>query len=99
MKKLILTTAALALTAGHGPRPRRRPVGHRGAYDAVGTSFNDDGGIDGFERELGVRTRLRAGPLTCEWVEERLGLRSSQTFRLGETRRRFTRGHVESTTA
>ncbi|MCW9043694.1 MAG: transporter substrate-binding domain-containing protein [Pseudopelagicola sp.] len=70
MKKLILTTAALALTAGiasadgHGKTVR---MGTEGAY-APWNFVNDAGEIDGFERELGDELCKRA-KLTCEWVK------------------------------
>ncbi|MBR9842000.1 MAG: transporter substrate-binding domain-containing protein [Rhodobacteraceae bacterium] len=70
MKKLILTTAALALTAGiaaadgHGKTVR---MGTEGAY-APWNFVNDAGEIDGFERELGDELCKRAS-LTCEWVK------------------------------
>lgn len=70
MKKLILTTAALALTAGmalaagHGQTVR---LGTEGAYPPY-NFINDKGEIDGFERELGDELCKRA-ELTCEWVK------------------------------
>ncbi|WP_137702041.1 transporter substrate-binding domain-containing protein [Marimonas lutisalis] len=69
MKKLILTTAALALSAGmalagsHGQTVR---LGTEGAY-APWNFINDKGEVDGFERELGDELCKRA-ELTCEWV-------------------------------
>ncbi|KGB82722.1 amino acid ABC transporter [Rhodovulum sp. NI22] len=69
MKKLILTTAALALTSGmalaesHGMTVR---MGTEGAYPPY-NFINDDGEVDGFERELGDELCSRA-ELTCEWV-------------------------------
>jgi len=69
MKNLILTTAALALSAGmafadsHAKTVR---MGTEGAY-APYNFINDDGEIDGFERELGDELCKRA-ELTCEWV-------------------------------
>ncbi|MDQ2089167.1 transporter substrate-binding domain-containing protein [Marimonas arenosa] len=69
MKKLILTTAALALSAGlaiaasHGATVR---LGTEGAY-APWNFINDNGEVDGFERELGDELCKRA-ELTCEWV-------------------------------
>ena len=69
MKKLILTTAALALTAGlamaesHGKTVR---LGTEGAYPPY-NFLNDDGEVDGFERALGDELCARA-ELTCEWV-------------------------------
>lgn len=69
MKKLILGTAALALTAGmafadgHGKTVR---MGTEGAYPPY-NFINDAGEVDGFERELGDELCKRA-ELTCEWV-------------------------------
>ncbi|WP_295314596.1 transporter substrate-binding domain-containing protein [Roseobacter sp.] len=69
MKKLILTTAVLALTAGvafadgHGKTIR---MGTEGAYPPY-NFINDAGEVDGFERELGDELCARA-ELTCEWV-------------------------------
>ncbi|MDF1801882.1 transporter substrate-binding domain-containing protein [Thalassovita sp.] len=65
MKKLILTTAALALTAGMAMADTVR-LGTEGAY-APFNFINDKGEIDGFERDLGDELCKRAG-LTCEWV-------------------------------
>lgn len=66
MKNLILTTAALALTAGVAFAETVR-MGTEGAY-APYNFINDDGEIDGFEREVGDELCKRAG-LTCEWVK------------------------------
>ena len=66
MKKLILTTAALALTAGIAAAETVR-MGTEGAY-APWNFVNDAGEIDGFERELGDELCKRAS-LTCEWVK------------------------------
>ncbi|WP_227267412.1 transporter substrate-binding domain-containing protein [Roseobacter weihaiensis] len=69
MKTLILTTTALALTAGlafadgHGKTIR---MGTEGAYPPY-NFINDAGEVDGFERELGDELCARA-ELTCEWV-------------------------------
>ncbi|WP_300038084.1 transporter substrate-binding domain-containing protein [uncultured Roseobacter sp.] len=69
MKTLILTTAALALTAGmaladgHAKTIR---MGTEGAYPPY-NFINDAGEVDGFERELGDELCARA-ELTCEWV-------------------------------
>ena len=69
MKKLILTTAAVALTAGmaladgHAKTVR---MGTEGAYPPY-NFINDAGEVDGFERELGDELCARA-ELTCEWV-------------------------------
>jgi polar amino acid transport system substrate-binding protein len=69
MKKLILTTAAVALTAGmaladaHSKTVR---MGTEGAYPPY-NFINDAGQVDGFEIELGNELCARA-ELTCEWV-------------------------------
>ncbi len=65
MQKLILTTAALALTAGLAFADTVR-MGTEGAYPPY-NFINDKGEVDGFERELGDELCKRAG-LTCEWV-------------------------------
>ncbi|KAA0920188.1 transporter substrate-binding domain-containing protein [Aquicoccus porphyridii] len=65
MKNLILTTAALALTAGFAMADTVR-LGTEGAYPPF-NFLNDAGEIDGFERELGDELCARA-ELTCEWV-------------------------------
>ncbi|WP_299676917.1 transporter substrate-binding domain-containing protein [uncultured Roseobacter sp.] len=69
MKQLILSTAALALSAGmvladgHGKTIR---LGTEGAYPPY-NFLNDAGEVAGFERELGDELCARA-ELTCEWV-------------------------------
>ncbi|MEM9582395.1 MAG: transporter substrate-binding domain-containing protein [Pseudomonadota bacterium] len=69
MKKLILATTALALSAGiafadgHAKTIR---MGTEGAYPPY-NFLNDAGEVDGFERELGDELCARA-ELTCEWV-------------------------------
>ncbi|MEM9579206.1 MAG: transporter substrate-binding domain-containing protein [Pseudomonadota bacterium] len=65
MKKLILTTTALALTAGLAMAETIR-MGTEGAYPPY-NFINDAGEVDGFERELGDELCKRA-ELTCEWV-------------------------------
>ena len=65
MKKLILTTAVLALTAGMSFAQTVR-MGTEGAYPPY-NFINDSGEVDGFERELGDELCKRA-ELTCEWV-------------------------------
>ena len=65
MNKLILTTAALALTASMGMAQTVR-MGTEGAYPPY-NFLNDKGEVDGFERELGDELCKRAS-LTCEWV-------------------------------
>jgi polar amino acid transport system substrate-binding protein len=68
MKNLILTTAALAITAGMSFADGHAVVrmGTEGAYPPY-NFINDAGEVDGFERELGDELCLRA-ELTCEWV-------------------------------
>ncbi|MEX5727007.1 polar amino acid transport system substrate-binding protein [Rhodovulum iodosum] len=69
MRPIILGTAALALTAGialaasHSMTVR---MGTEGAYPPY-NFINDNGEVDGFERELGDELCKRA-ELTCEWV-------------------------------
>ncbi|NNK17505.1 MAG: transporter substrate-binding domain-containing protein [Sulfitobacter sp.] len=69
MKKLILSTAALALTAGlafadgHAKTIR---MGTEGAYPPY-NFLDDNGEVAGFEREVGDELCARA-KLTCEWV-------------------------------
>jgi polar amino acid transport system substrate-binding protein len=66
MKKLLLATAALALSTGfamadaHGKTIR---MGTEGAYPPY-NFLNDKGEVDGFEREVGDELCLRA-ELTC----------------------------------
>ncbi|QIE44051.1 transporter substrate-binding domain-containing protein [Pseudohalocynthiibacter aestuariivivens] len=66
MKKLILSTAALALSAGMALSADTVRLGTEGAY-APWNFINDAGDVDGFERELGDELCKRA-ELTCEWV-------------------------------
>jgi polar amino acid transport system substrate-binding protein len=68
MKKLIVTTAALALMSGMAMAESHTVVrlGTEGAYPPY-NFINDAGEVDGFERELGDELCSRAG-LTCEWV-------------------------------
>ncbi len=68
MKNLIMTSAALALTAGMALADGHSVVrmGTEGAY-APWNFLNDAGEVDGFERELGDELCARA-ELTCEWV-------------------------------
>ncbi len=65
MKKILLTTAALALTGTMAMAQTVR-LGTEGAY-APWNFINDAGEVDGFERELGDELCTRA-ELTCEWV-------------------------------
>ena len=68
MKKLILGTAALALSATFAMAESHSVVrmGTEGAYPPY-NFINDAGEVDGFERELGDELCKRA-ELTCEWV-------------------------------
>lgn len=68
MKKLILTAAALTLSAGMAYADSHSVVrmGTEGAYPPW-NFLNDAGEVDGFERELGDELCKRA-ELTCEWV-------------------------------
>lgn len=66
MNKLILTTAVLAITATGALAQDVVRMGTEGAYPPY-NFINDDGEVDGFERELGDILCERAN-LTCEWV-------------------------------
>ncbi|GAB5449150.1 transporter substrate-binding domain-containing protein [Gymnodinialimonas sp.] len=68
MKKLILATTALTLTAGMALADGHSVVrmGTEGAYEPY-NFINDAGEVDGFERDLGDELCARA-ELTCEWV-------------------------------
>jgi polar amino acid transport system substrate-binding protein len=68
MKKLILGTAIVALSAGIAFAGSHSVVrmGTEGAYPPY-NFINDKGEVDGFERELGDELCARA-ELTCEWV-------------------------------
>jgi len=69
MKKIILSAAALAITAGmamadgHAKTVRMATEGAYAPYNFI----NDAGEVDGFEREVGDELCKRA-ELTCEWV-------------------------------
>ncbi len=69
MKTILLSTVALALTAGlafadgHGKTIR---LGTEGAYPPY-NFLDDNGEVAGFEREVGDELCARA-ELTCEWV-------------------------------
>ena len=65
MKKLMLATALLALTAGIATAQTVR-LGTEGAYPPF-NFINDAGEVAGFEREVGDELCKRAA-LTCEWV-------------------------------
>ncbi len=66
MKKLTLTAALLALTAGSAFAQDMVRLGTEGAYPPY-NFINDGGQVDGFERELGDELCARA-ELTCQWV-------------------------------
>lgn len=66
MKKIILSTAALAFSANLAMAQDVVRLGTEGAYPPW-NFINDSGEIDGFERELGDELCTRA-QLTCEWV-------------------------------
>lgn len=69
MKRIILATGAMALMAGmafadgHAKTIR---MGTEGAYPPY-NFLNDNGEVDGYEREIGDEMCKRA-ELTCEWV-------------------------------
>ncbi|MGB0658781.1 MAG: transporter substrate-binding domain-containing protein [Mangrovicoccus sp.] len=65
MKHLVLSTAIFALSAGLAHAEIVR-MGTEGAYPPY-NFINDNGEIDGFERELGDELCKRA-KLDCEWV-------------------------------
>jgi len=68
MKNLVLTTAAIALSAGMAFAGSHSVVrmGTEGAYPPF-NYIDDNGEVAGFERELGDELCARA-ELTCEWV-------------------------------
>lgn len=66
MNKLILTAAALALSAGTALAQDVVRMGTEGAYPPY-NFINDKGEVDGFERELGDTLCAKA-ELKCEWV-------------------------------
>ncbi len=66
MTRLILTAAAASLIAGTAAAQDVVRMGTEGAYPPY-NFINDDGEVDGYERELGDLLCERAG-LTCEWV-------------------------------
>lgn len=67
MKKLILASAALALSASFAFAQDSVRMGTEGAYPPY-NFINDAGEVDGFEREVGDELCARA-ELTCEWVK------------------------------
>ncbi|EDM71111.1 periplasmic binding protein, putative [Roseobacter sp. AzwK-3b] len=66
MKKIILSTAALAFSANLAMAQDVVRLGTEGAYPPW-NFLNDAGQVDGFERELGDELCDRA-QLTCQWV-------------------------------
>ncbi|WP_375257756.1 transporter substrate-binding domain-containing protein [Citreimonas sp.] len=66
MKTLILTTTALAMTAGMALAQDVVRLGTEGAYPPY-NYLDDSGEVAGFERVLGDELCARA-ELTCEWV-------------------------------
>jgi len=66
MNKLILTAAALALSAGTAFAQDVVRMGTEGAYPPY-NFINDKGEVDGFERELGDTLCAKA-ELKCTWV-------------------------------
>ena len=66
MKHLLLSAAILAASAGISAAQDVVRLGTEGAY-APWNFINDNGEVDGFERELGDELCKRAD-LTCEWV-------------------------------
>lgn len=65
MKKLLIGAAIAALASGAAWADTIR-MGTEGAYPPY-NFVNDNGEVDGFERELGDELCMRAS-LTCEWV-------------------------------
>lgn len=66
MKHIVTIAAALAITAPVAFAQDVVRMGTEGAYPPW-NFINDDGDVDGFERELGDELCARA-ELTCEWV-------------------------------
>ncbi len=66
MNKLLLSAAALAMSAGFATAQDVVRMGTEGAYPPW-NFINDSGEVDGFERELGDELCARA-ELNCEWV-------------------------------
>lgn len=66
MKKLILTGAVLAMTAGVAVAQDVVRMGTEGAYPPY-NFINDKGEVDGYERELGDKLCEMAS-LNCTWV-------------------------------
>ena len=69
MKRIILATGAMALMAGMAfaeSHAKTIRMGTEGAYPPC-NFLNDNGEVDGYEREIGDEMCKRA-ELTCEWV-------------------------------
>jgi len=66
MRKIILSTAALAISASMAMAQDVVRLGTEGAYPPW-NFINDSGEVDGFERELGDELCKRA-ELNCQWV-------------------------------
>ncbi|MBC7132848.1 MAG: transporter substrate-binding domain-containing protein [Roseovarius sp.] len=66
MTRLLISAAALAVLAGGALAQDVVRLGTEGAYPPW-NFINDQGAVDGFERELGDELCRRA-QLTCEWV-------------------------------
>ena len=66
MRKLVLSAAVVAATAGMGLAQQVVRIGTEGGYPPYNL-INDKNEVDGFERELGDELCRRAA-LTCEWV-------------------------------
>tara|TARA_R110000787_G_scaffold42101_1_gene103521 strand:+ start:2006 stop:2743 length:738 start_codon:yes stop_codon:yes gene_type:complete len=69
MKRIILATGAMALMAGMAfaeSHAKTIRMGTEGAYPPY-NFLNDNGEVDGYEREIGDEMCKRA-ELTCEWV-------------------------------
>ncbi|MEI4232012.1 transporter substrate-binding domain-containing protein [Roseovarius sp. D22-M7] len=66
MKKLMISTAAVAMMAGMAMAQDVVRLGTEGAYPPW-NFINDAGEVDGFERDLGDELCMRA-ELNCEWV-------------------------------
>ena len=65
MRKIILSTAALAISASMAMAQDVVRLGTEGAYPPW-NFINDSGEVDGFERELGDELCKRA-ELNCQW--------------------------------
>ena len=92
MKKLILSTAALALTAGASPMAQdARAHGHRRRLPSW-NFINDAGEVDGFERELGDELCARA-ELDLHLGDQRMGFDHPQPG-VGQLRHHHRR-HVD----